>query len=114
MILILSDREITPNGSGVNTFEPCIRPQGSSQVLLAMATPDAVTTPLATGMVISVKNGNWNDPATWSSNQVPSAESAVTIRHTVTVNIDATCKTLKAESPALVQVAAGKKLTVLQ
>jgi esterase/lipase superfamily enzyme len=42
MILILSDREITPNGSGVNTFEPCIRPQGSSQVLLAMATPDAV------------------------------------------------------------------------
>jgi hypothetical protein len=79
-----------------------------------MATPDAVTTPLATGMVISVKNGNWNDPATWSSNQVPSAESAVTIRHTVTVNIDATCKTLKAESPALVQVAAGKKLTVLQ
>jgi hypothetical protein len=41
-------------------------------------------------------------------------EPEVTIKHNVTVDIDATCKTLKAESPALVQVAAGKKLTVLQ
>jgi hypothetical protein len=79
-----------------------------------MASPDAVTTLLATGMVISIKNGNWNDPATWSNNQVPNAESNAIIRHNVIINIDATCKTLKAESPAQVQVAAGKKLTVLE
>jgi hypothetical protein len=63
---------------------------------------------------ISLKAGNWNDPTLWSTGQVPTAVSSVTIKHQVTVNIDATCKTLKAESPAQVQVAAGKKLTVLQ
>lgn len=62
---------------------------------------------------ISLKAGNWNDPTLWSTGQVPTAVSSVTIKHQVTVNIDATCKTLKAESPAQVLVAAGKKLTVL-
>ncbi len=63
---------------------------------------------------ISVKSGFWSDPTTWNTGQVPTAASAVTIRHTVTIDIDVACKTLKAESPAQVQVAAGKKLTVLE
>jgi hypothetical protein len=63
---------------------------------------------------ISIKNGNWNDPSVWSTGQIPAAISAVIVRHNVVVNVDATCKSLKAESPGQVQVAAGKKLTVLQ
>jgi len=63
---------------------------------------------------ISIKAGNWNDPTTWSTNQVPTAISAVIVRHNVVVNVDATCKSLKAESPGQVQLAAGKTLTVLQ
>ena len=45
---------------------------------------------------------------------MPTAISAVVIRHAVVVNVDASCKTLKAENPGLVQVLAGKKLTILQ
>ena len=62
----------------------------------------------------SLKSGLWSDPGTWSTGRVPINVTAVTIKHNVTVDIDATCKTLKAESPAQVQVAAGKKLTVLE
>lgn len=62
----------------------------------------------------SVKSGLWSDPTTWSTGRVPINVTAVTIKHNVTVDIDATCKTLKAESLAQVQVAAGKKLTVLE
>lgn len=63
---------------------------------------------------VSIKAGNWNDPTVWSTGLVPTAVSAVIVRHNVVVNVDATCKTLKAESPAQVQVATGKKLTILQ
>ncbi|GAB3707632.1 fibronectin type III domain-containing protein [Spirosoma flavus] len=35
--------------------------------------------------IVSVQNGSWNDPATWSCNQVPGAGSVVTIAHQVTV-----------------------------
>jgi hypothetical protein len=63
---------------------------------------------------VSIKSGLWSDPTIWSSGQVPSSQSAVIIKHNVTINIDATCKTLRAESPAQVQVAMGKKLTVLE
>jgi len=62
----------------------------------------------------SVKAGNWNDPTVWSTGIVPSEVSAVIVRHNLVVNVDATCKTLKAESPAQVQIAAGKKLIILQ
>jgi hypothetical protein len=63
---------------------------------------------------ISIKAGNWNDPTVWSTGLVPTAVSAVIVRHNVLINVDATCKSLKAESPAQVTVAAGRKLTTLQ
>ena len=63
---------------------------------------------------ISIKPGNWSDPSTWSTNLVPTEISAVIIKHAVIVNVDASCKTLKAENPGFVQVLAGKKLTVLE
>jgi hypothetical protein len=63
---------------------------------------------------ISIKSGLWSDPTTWSTGLVPDATSAVIIRHEVTIDVDATCKSIKAENPAQVQVAAGKKLTILE
>ncbi len=63
---------------------------------------------------VSVKSGLWSDPTTWSTGRVPDTTSAVTIRHNVTIDMDASCKTLKAENPAQVQVAAGKKFSVLE
>jgi hypothetical protein len=63
---------------------------------------------------VTIKAGNWNDPTVWSTGLVPTAVSAVVIRHNVVIDIDATIKSIKVESPTQVQVAAGKKLTVLQ
>jgi hypothetical protein len=63
---------------------------------------------------ISIKSGLWSDPTTWSTGLVPDETSAVIIRHEVTIDIDATCKSIRAENPAQVQVAAGKKLNILQ
>ena len=37
MILILSHRELKPNGKGVETFQRCLKAEGSTQILLAMA-----------------------------------------------------------------------------
>jgi hypothetical protein len=61
---------------------------------------------------ISIKSGLWSDPTTWSTGLVPDATSAVIIRHEVTIDIDASCKSIRAENPAQVQVAAGKKLNI--
>ncbi|MBD2703546.1 hypothetical protein IC229_23080 [Spirosoma sp. BT702] len=41
--------------------------------------------PCPSNLLTSVKNGSWNDPATWSCNQVPAADNVVTIAHQVTV-----------------------------
>jgi hypothetical protein len=79
-----------------------------------MAAPDAMTTPLAPGMVISIKNGNWNDPATWSSNQVPTAADEVIVKHQVTVNVNGACKSLNAIAPGLVYLNPGIRLDIKQ
>jgi hypothetical protein len=63
---------------------------------------------------ISIKSGLWSDPTTWSTGRIPDETSAVIIRHEVIIDIDATCKSIRAENPAQVQVAAGKKLMVLE
>lgn len=47
--------------------------------------------------VVSVRNGNWNDPSTWST-RIPGQEDDVVIRHKVTLTEgtahwgDITCK----------------------
>lgn len=79
-----------------------------------MVTPDAATTPLAPDMFISIKDGNWNNPATWSSNQVPTSVNDVIIKHQVTINVNAACKTLNAVTPGFVNVNAGMKLEIKQ
>ncbi|MFM7641195.1 MAG: alpha/beta hydrolase [Cyanobium sp.] len=40
MILILSNRELNPQGTGVDTFQPCLKVEGSDKVVLAEASLD--------------------------------------------------------------------------
>ena len=70
---------------------------------------------LASGLVsyTTIANGNWNDPAIWSSGLVPSATSVVVINNAVTVSANAVCYSLTTNSPGAVTVNAGIVLTVL-
>jgi len=64
---------------------------------------------------ITTANGNWNAPATWVGGVVPPATAIVTIRHTVTVTTNASCKALKVEKPTgSITVNTGINLTVQQ
>lgn len=60
----------------------------------------------------SVKNGNWNDPATWSTNTVPAAINKIYITHVVTVTADASCKSVTVFKPGNVIVTSGKKIII--
>jgi hypothetical protein len=61
----------------------------------------------------SVTNGNWNDPASWSSAVVPNADSKVVINTIVTITADATCYSLEVGPGGQVIVAPGVHFTVL-
>jgi hypothetical protein len=50
--------------------------------------------------VVSVANGNWNNPATWQGAVVPSSASKAIIRHNVTVTANATVWSVKVEPTA--------------
>ena len=43
-----------------------------------------------TGPLVTVQNGNWNDPATWQQQRVPGAGDAVLIRHRVALPVSYT------------------------
>ncbi|MBL0355846.1 MAG: hypothetical protein IPP72_02700 [Chitinophagaceae bacterium] len=60
----------------------------------------------------SVKNGNWNDPLTWSTNTVPSAINKIYITHTVTVTADANCKSVTVYKPGSVIVNSGRRIII--
>jgi hypothetical protein len=63
--------------------------------------------------VISVANGNWNEPSTWNIGVVPSAVSKVFVRHNVTVTADASAYSLTVEPAAgNIIVQTGITLTV--
>lgn len=60
----------------------------------------------------SVKNGNWNDPLTWSTNAVPSALNKIYITHRVTVTADANCKSVTVYKPGNVIVNTGRRIII--
>jgi hypothetical protein len=60
----------------------------------------------------SVKDGNWNDPATWSTNTVPVNTSKIYISHTVTITANANCKSVYIYKPGNVVVNSGYRITV--
>jgi hypothetical protein len=61
----------------------------------------------------TTKAGNWYDPAIWSNNKVPTAQSSVTVSQPVIVDSNAVCKTLNVENGATITVQEGKSLSVL-
>jgi hypothetical protein len=62
----------------------------------------------------TLKDGNWNSAAIWSTCEVPTSTVNATVRHTVNVDVDANCRTLRVERPARLEVEPGKKVTVAQ
>jgi hypothetical protein len=60
----------------------------------------------------SIANGNWNNPATWQGGVVPPVGAVVIIRHNVTGNINATCASIKVESPGNFSVNTGIIITI--
>ncbi len=62
----------------------------------------------------SIKDGNWNDPATWSNNQVPTNSNSVHISHTVTVTANTSCKPVTITYPGNVIVNTGKILNIVK
>lgn len=62
---------------------------------------------------ISVANGNWNDPATWSNGIVPPPTADVIILTNVVVNVNATCNTLNIHAPGTITVAPGVNFIIL-
>ena len=62
---------------------------------------------------ISTKNGNWNDPATWSNGMIPPPDAKVVIRNIVTITTDATCYSIHLEPGGKVVVNSGVNFTVL-
>lgn len=64
-------------------------------------------------VVTSVKTGNWSDPATWSNNKIPDANTVVLLYHNIAVDIDATCKSLTPyRNNVTCNVMAGKALHI--
>lgn len=74
--------------------------------------PDAETTPLEDGQVISIINGLWHNPATWSNNQVPNINTNLIVKHNVNVEQNAVCKKATIVQPGHLFIAIGKRLDI--
>jgi hypothetical protein len=69
--------------------------------------------PAARATVITINNGNWNNPATWLNNIVPGPDDIAVISHTVNVTVNTTCYALSVEQGGNIVVATGVNLTIL-
>jgi hypothetical protein len=107
---------IVGNFSGAADFDP-----GADEAIrIAVNNSDAYLAKFSwgpaaqTGPYITAAPGNWNDPATWQGGKVPPLGAGVVVAHAIIVNVPATCKSLKVEPGASVQVAPGLELKVLE
>lgn len=66
------------------------------------------------GRSFTVKNGNWSDPATWSTEEVPDSNTEVQILHRVNVDINGICKSLYSEDPGNLIINTGRNLTIVK
>lgn len=60
----------------------------------------------------SLRDGDWNNPATWSSNLVPGPTNKVYISHNVNVTTDVTTKSVTVYKPGSVNVATGRRVII--
>lgn len=63
---------------------------------------------------VTIANGNWNSAFSWAGNTIPAAGANIIIRHAIIGNINASCNSLKVESPGALTVNTGIHITVLQ
>lgn len=75
--------------------------------------PDAETTPLADGQVISVIDGLWQNPSTWSNNQVPNINTDLIVKHNVNIDENSVCKKATIVQPGHLLIAIGKRLDIV-
>ncbi len=66
------------------------------------------------GRAFTVKSGNWSDPATWSTGEVPTNITEVQILHKVNVDINGICKSLYSEVPGNLIINTGRNLTIVK
>ena len=64
--------------------------------------------------IYSVKDGNWSDVNTWSTQTIPTSTSKVVVSHSVVVDVDASCKSVNSTIPGSILVNTGKRLTILK
>ncbi len=75
--------------------------------------PDAETTPLNVGQVITVQDGSWHDPATWSNNAVPDFNTDLIVKHFVNVSMNGVCKKATLIPTGNLILEAGKRLDIM-
>ena len=62
--------------------------------------------------VESVAAGNWSNASTWNTGKVPDSATDVTIRHSVTVDVNGSCNSITVNPGAIITVQPGKNLTI--
>jgi hypothetical protein len=67
---------------------------------------------LPNDFVFSIKNGGWNEPATWNTGKVPDSTDRVFVRHKIQVDGPASCFTLFVDPTADIQILTGNILTI--
>jgi hypothetical protein len=86
------------------------RPAGSVMARLAAETCTSYL--CGTIEVVSVKDGSWNDPTTWSVNRVPNSADQVRLRHVVSLpaSYNAQAQLLRYDTGGKLQPGAGSRL----
>jgi hypothetical protein len=64
------------------------------------------------GKFYTVQDGNWSNPQTWHTGQVPTATNKVHINHNIILDVNGTCKSLSASTNTSLDIKPGKTLTI--
>lgn len=89
---LATDLRLRPGSPAINTGDPAATTAtlgafdlaGTARILDGLVDIGAYETLNCTELV-SLRNGDWNDPGTWSCGRVPQAGDAVRLRHAVTI-----------------------------
>ncbi|UEG50679.1 hypothetical protein LK994_04230 [Ferruginibacter lapsinanis] len=61
--------------------------------------------------LFNIKAGSWSDPSVWSNNQIPDSDQTIILKYDITIDSNATCKSLSALGHA-VTIAPNTTLTI--
>jgi hypothetical protein len=85
-----------------------------SKLYFALAALIVVLLPVSVFGVarVSVASGNWSDATTWSPAGVPTNGDAITVSHTVTINVTSRCLDLIVNAAGKISFTSGQSLVV--